>query len=319
MSAQEVLTVGVDVGGTKISAGLVDAAGSVLDTVETATPSTVDDLEAALARVVTELQAHHRVAAVGLAVAGFLTRDRATVMFAPHLPWRQSPVAARMAARLGLPVLLEHDVNAAAWAEHRFGAARDGGIVVVVTLGTGIGAALLIDGVLFRGAHGVAPELGHLCVVPDGRPCPCGGRGCWERYCSGTALVTTTVDLLAADPSRRTVDGGGFGLDPASLTGRHVMAAARDGDPVALAAVADLSSWLGRGLALVADVYDPDLVVVGGGVSESASLFLDAACEHYARELTGAGRRPLARVSPATLGGTAGMVGAAELARAALG
>lgn len=319
MSTEGVLTVGIDVGGTQIRAGLVDADGLVLDTVATATPSTVGDLEQALAHVVAELRSRHRVAAVGLAVAAFLTRDRTTVMFAPHLPWRQAPVAARMAARLGVPVVLEHDVNAAAWAEHRFGAARDGGVIVMVTLGTGIGAALLIDGILFRGAHGVAPELGHLRLVPDGRPCPCGGRGCWERYCSGTALVATAVDLLVTDRSCTSLLAGRYRRDPASLTGRHVMTAAGDGDPVALAAVADLALWLGRGLALVADVYDPDVVVVGGGVSESAPLFLDAAREHYARELTGAGQRPLARVSPAALGETAGLVGAAELARAALG
>ncbi|MEO6879358.1 MAG: ROK family protein [Mycobacteriaceae bacterium] len=315
MSAEEVLTIGIDVGGTSIRAGLVSD-GTVLDTVETATRSSVEDLEQDLTRVVAELRSRHPVAAVGLAVAGFLTRDRTVVMFAPHLPWRQAPVAARMASLLGLPVVLEHDVNAAAWAEHRFGTARDCGVVAVVALGTGIGAALLVDGVLFRGAHGVAPELGHLRLVPDGRPCPCGGRGCWERYCSGTALVSTALELMAVDPGSSTRLHTGPALEP--LTGRQVMAAARDGDPVALAAVADLAAWLGRGLALVADVYDPDVIVVGGGVAESASLFLPAAAERYARELTGAGRRPLARISPAALGRTAGLIGAAELARGAL-
>lgn len=315
MSAREVLTVGVDVGGTTVRAGLVDADGTVLDTVDAPTPSSADGLEQALVRAVTELAGRHAVAAVGLAVAGFLTVDRRTVMFAPHLPWRDAPVAARMTARLGVPVVLEHDANAAGWAEHRFGAARGGRVVALVTIGTGIGAALLVDGVLFRGAHGVAPELGHLRLVPDGRACPCGGRGCFERYCSGTALVSTALEALATEPARSTILAKQHAADPGSITGRQVVGAARDGDPVAVAAVADLAAWLGRGLAIVGDVFDPDVVVIGGGVGEAAPLFLDEAREHYAREVTGAGNRPLARIRTAALGELAGLVGAADLAR----
>ncbi|UZJ23558.1 ROK family protein [Rhodococcus antarcticus] len=313
-----VLTVGIDVGGTNIRAGVVDVEGQVIDTVEAPTPSSPRALEDGLHRAVAELSLRHPVAAVGLAVAGFVTPDRAGVRFAPHLPWRDAPVAARMHQRLGLPVVLEHDANAAAWAEHRFGAARGGHVVVMVAIGTGIGAALLVDGRLYRGAHGVAPELGHLRMVPDGRSCPCGKRGCFERYCSGTALVATALELLAADPSRSTLLAKEHAAEPGSLTGRRVVGAARDGDPVAQAAVADLALWLGRGLALVSDVYDPDLVVVGGGVGGSAPLFLDEAREHYVRRLTGAGHRPPARIRTAQLGAAAGLVGAADLARAEL-
>ena len=156
-----------------------------------------------------------------------------------------------------------------------------------MALGTGIGAALLLDGELYRGAFGVAPELGHIRVVPDGRPCPCGKRGCWERYCSGTALATTAVELLARDPGRSPVLARLAAEDPGRITGRRVAGAARDGDPVACAAMAELARWLGEGLALIADVFDPELVVIGGGVSESAPLFLDEAREHYAARLTG--------------------------------
>jgi glucokinase len=311
------LTIGVDVGGTSVRAGVVDADGAVLDTVRAPTPRGEAALEAALARAVDELARRHPVAAVGLALAGFVTADRRGVRFAPHLPWRDAPVADRMAARTGLPVVVEHDANAAAAAERRYGSAAGAGTVVFLALGTGIGAALLRDGELYRGAHGVAPELGHLRLVPGGRPCPCGGAGCWERYCSGTALATTAVELLARDPGRspglrRLVDA-----DPGGLTGRRVAAAARDGDPVACEAVADLARWLGAGLALVADVFDPELVVIGGGVSVSAPLFLDDAREHYAATLTGARYRPLARIRTAQLGEEAAVVGAALLAREA--
>ncbi len=309
------LTVGVDVGGTRVRAGVVDAQGAILDTARTATPAHEQALESAVAGVVAELAGRHPVGAVGLALAGFVTPDRRSVRFAPHLAWRDAPVADRIADRVGLPVVVEHDVNAAALAERRFGAAKGAATVVFVAIGTGIGSALLIDGELYRGAYGVAPELGHVRVVPDGRPCPCGKSGCWERYCSGTALAATAVELLAHAGLDSPVLGRLAAADPGQVTGQRVAAAAREGDPVAAAAVAALAHWLGEGLALVADVFDPELIVIGGGVSESAPLFLDDARAHYAARLTGRGNRPLARVRVAQLGAAAAVVGAAEVAR----
>lgn len=304
-------------------AGLVDAEGAVLDSRRVATPAGEHALEDAIVAVVTELVTEHRaVAAVGLAVAGFVSADRRRVWFAPHLAWRDVAVAERIERRLGLPVLLEHDANAAALAEHRYGAAQ-GGVVVLVVLGTGIGGALLVDGELFRGAHGVAPELGHLRLVPQGRPCPCGKRGCWERYCSGTGLVTTVLELATAQD--RAPGGGDVGersflarqaaQDPRQLSGHRVAVAARQGDPLARAAMAELARWLGEGLALVADVYDPDVVVLAGALAAAAPLFLEPARQHYAAVLTGAGHRPLAGIRTARLGGQAGVIGAALLAR----
>ncbi len=309
------MTVGIDVGGTNIRASVVDADGEVLDTVQAPTPHSARALEDALDRAVRELCRRHPIGAVGLAVAGFINGDRSTVRFAPHLPWKDAPVARRLTERLELPVILEHDANAAAWAEYRFGAAAGGHNVVLVAIGTGIGAALLIGGQLYRGTHGVAPELGHLQVVPDGRACPCGKRGCWERYCSGTALADTAIEMLATDPVRSVLAKDVF-RDPGSLTGRRVAGAAQDGDPLACLVLADFARWLGLGLAFVSDIFDPDLIVIAGGVSSSAPLFLDDAREHYAKSVTGAGHRPLARIRTTQLGEAAGMIGAAELARA---
>ncbi|WP_280417575.1 ROK family protein [Nocardia carnea] len=311
------LTVGVDIGGTNIRASVVDGTGEVLDTVQCPTPHSAPALEGALARAVRELGDRHDIDAVGLAVAGFVSADRSTVRFAPHLPWRDAPVAKRLTDRLGLPVLLEHDANAAMWAEYRFGAAAGGHNVVLVAIGTGIGAALLIDGVLYRGTHGVAPELGHLQVVPGGRDCGCGKRGCWERYCSGTALAESAIELVATD-STPSLLAKEVIADPGALTGRRVAGAAQDGDPLALRVMADFARWLGLGLAFVGDIFDPDLVVVAGGVSSSAPLFLDEAREEYAAAVTGHGHRPLARIRTTQLGEAAGMIGAAELARTAL-
>lgn len=301
--------IGVDVGGTSVRAGVVDAHGSVLDTARGATPSGEVELEDVICSTIETLRRKHSVSAVGLAVAGFVGNDRRSVMFAPHLAWRAAPVADRVADRIGLPVVLEHDANAAALAEYHFGALRGAHVGLLIAIGTGIGGALLIDGKLFRGAHGVAPELGHLRLVPGGRPCPCGKSGCWERYCSGTALSATAVDLLARHPSSTLVREAA--RDSRALTGRKVAAAAREGDPVALRAMADLAKWLGEGLALVADVYDPELIVIAGGVSESGPLFLDDARDRYRAVVTGTGHRPLARLRIGHLGDDAGLVGAA--------
>ncbi|WP_438672322.1 ROK family protein [Solihabitans fulvus] len=305
----------MDVGGTSVRAGVVDGEGLVLDTERAGTPKGEAALEDTITAAVSRLLDRHDATAVGLAVAGFVNSDRRRVRFAPHLAWRDAPVADRISHRLGLPVVLEHDANAAALAEYRFGAARGAHVAVLVAIGTGIGGALLVDGQVFRGAHGVAPELGHLRVVPDGRPCPCGKNGCWERYCSGTALSTTAIELLAKYPGTSSLLAAQVAEDVNAVTGRRVAGAARDGDALAQRAFGELARWLGEGLALVADVYDPEVVVIGGGVSESAPLFLDDAREHYAAIVTGAGHRPLARIRTAQLGDDAGIVGVATMAR----
>ena len=307
-------TIGVDVGGTSVRAGIVDDDGRVVDTTSAATPVGARELDDAVVGVIDRLRRRCRVEAVGLAVAGFVGADRCSVEFAPHLAWRASPVAERIAGRIGIPVMLEHDANAAVVAEHRFGTARDARVVMLLAIGTGIGAGLLLDGELYRGAHGVAPELGHLRLVPGGRACSCGGRGCWERYCSGTALAATAVDLLTRDRARSSRLAKEAAEDPASITGRRVAAAAREGDGIAQTATGELARWLGEGLALVADVYDPDLVVIAGGVSDSAPLFLDSARQRYAEAITGVGNRRLAEVRTTRLGAAGALIGAATLA-----
>ena len=307
------LTVGVDVGGTSTRAALVDGDGTILAAEAAPTSRTVDALDDTVCELVETVSAGHRVHAVGLAVAGFVDPTRRSVSFGAHLPWRDDAVLDRLSDRLRVPVTLEHDANAAGLAEHRVGAAAGASVAVVVALGTGVGAALLLDGELFRGAHGVAPELGHLTVVPGGRPCPCGKRGCFERYCSGTALAQSAEEAVAGSEEFSTLRAS---WERASqLTGREVADAAASGDRLARRAVTEFARWLGEGLALVADVFDPDVVVVGGEVSASAALYLDDAVAVYADHVTGRGHRPLAAVRPAALGGRAGMIGAALDAR----
>lgn len=309
------LTVGVDVGGTSVRASVVDPRGELLATAHVPTPDTDRALNSAIAGAVLGLADRYPVEGVGLAVAGFVSEDRRMVRFAPHLSWRHVAVADHIRERVGLPVVLEHDANAAAIAEHRFGSAAGSRIAALVAIGTGIGGALIIDGEVYRGAHGVAPELGHLRLVPDGRPCPCGKRGCWERYCSGTGLANTALELFARAPEANSALAKRAAVDPGSVTGQQVARAADDGDSVARRAVNALAQWLGAGLALVADIYDPEVVVLAGGVSGSAKLFLPEARSQYAATVTGAGHRPLAQVRIARYGDDAGVIGAATLAR----
>ncbi|WP_448223674.1 ROK family protein [Gordonia iterans] len=309
------LTIGIDIGGTSVRASVVDGRGSMLDTLRAATPPTAGALEHCLDRLVAELRDRWAVRAVGLAIAGFLSPDCQTVRFAPHLAWREAAVPAEMSARIGLPVFAEHDANSAALAELHFGAAARGHNTLVMALGTGIGAGMLMGGEIYRGSFGVAPEFGHIVVVPDGRPCDCGKRGCLERYCSGTGLVDTAVELLAREDARHSVLAAESMADPGSLTGRRVAAAAADGDPIALAAFASLARWLGQGMAMIADVFDPDLIVIAGGLGTASGLYLDEAREHYAQVVTGAGHRQLARIRATQLGESAGVIGAAQMAR----
>ncbi len=306
------VTIGIDIGGTSVRAGVVDAQCRILDSRRAPTPPTVAGIETLFQRMIGELAAGrpaNPVRAVGLAVAGFVSADQSSVMFAPHLAWRGEPVPARIAELVGLPVVMDHDVNSAAWAEFRYGSARGSSPALLVALGTGIGAGLVVDGRIYRGAHGVAPELGHLELVSGGRPCPCGKRGCWERYCSGTALVAAAGQRLADGQPSALTD-----LAPAELTGAAVAAAAATGDRVALACLHELGELLGRGLAIAVDVLDPDVIVIGGGVVDSADYFLPQALTLMAAGATGAAHRVLPAVRPATFGSRAGIIGAALLA-----
>jgi glucokinase len=186
--------------------------------------------------------------------------------------------------------------------------------MVIVTVGTGIGGGIVVDGALMHGAFGVAAELGHMRVVPGGFRCGCGNRGCWEMYASGTALVREARELVLTGTPLAARLGELCGGDPAVLSGPDVTRAAVEGDPAAIELLADLGIWIGEGLASVAAILDPELVVLGGGVSEAGSLLIDPALAAFRRQLTGRGHRPEARFTLASLGNDAGMIGAADLA-----
>lgn len=308
------MTVGFDIGGTNARAAVVDAGGTIVESLNTRTPHDVEGLTSTIVDMVGQLRARHDIAAVGVAVAGFLDPSCEVVRFAPHLAWRDDqPVRRDLAAAIGLPVRLEHDANSAAWGEYRYGAGRELDTWVFFAVGTGIGATLMHNGEIYRGAFGTAPEFGHITVVPGGRACSCGKQGCLERYASGTSLVDCAVDIATRGSFK---DSRVYReVVEKRASGHDIMAAARDGDELGLAALDSFSTWLGRGLAIVADVLDPAQIVLGGGVSDDADLFLGAARASMEANIVGAGYRPLPEILCAELGSRAGMIGVADLAR----
>ncbi|HET6651212.1 MAG TPA: ROK family protein [Nocardioides sp.] len=297
-------TIGLDVGGTKILAGILDQDGTLAELRAAETPGRQNlprAVEDAMVRVVGELRAGREVRAVGVGAAGFVGRE-GTVRFAPHVSWRDEPLQRRLEERLGLPVVVDNDANVTALAELELGAARGARDAVCITLGTGIGGAVVMDGDVRRGTSGLAGEFGHMQVVPQGRPCPCGQNGCWEQYCSGTAL-------------RRAAREHGA---PAGTEGPDVTAAAGAGVDWALRAFEDVGGWLGVGAAALCSALDPEVVVVGGGLSGAGELLLDPARAALAEKLPGREHRPMPRLVQAACGPQAGMIGAALLARASI-
>ena len=324
------LVVGVDVGGARIAAGLVDSEGRVLIRQTVPTPRRGADLLACVHTLVDAFRGGYTVEAVGLGVAGFVDSDRSTVLFSAHAGWANEPLGAELGQRLGLPVVVENGGSAAAWAEARFGAGMGETSLVSCSIGTGLGGGSVIDGRLYRGRFGVAAEYGHIPVVPDGLLCGCGNRGCWQMYASGAALAREAKELVASGASEAKPLLARAGGDVNEIGYRVVAAVARDGDPTALAMVEHMGHWLGTGVATVASVLDPGCVVIGGGLlaalvgvaatpdGDGVDLLLEPARDAFRRCLPGRGYRQEATIQPSRLGPDAGLIGAADLARTPL-
>ncbi|MCL1869546.1 MAG: ROK family glucokinase [Promicromonosporaceae bacterium] len=310
--------IGVDIGGTKIAIGVVDEDGQILAQVRRDTDA--DDaasIDRVIADAVNELAKQHPVGAVGVAAAGFVSSDRTTMAFAPNIDWRNYPLGTKIAdlIEVDVPVVVENDANAAGWAEFRFGAGRAASDMLMLTIGTGLGGAVVVNRELVRGRWGVAAEVGHMRVVPGGHYCGCGHEGCWEQYASGSALVRDAKAAVVALPHL----GGRIlelaGGDRRKIKGPHVTQAAHEGDTLAVDLLAKLGRWIGEGAASVAALLDPELIVIGGGVAAAGDLLLLPAREGFEAQLSALGHRPVAAIELALQGNEAGMVGAADLAR----
>jgi glucokinase len=302
-----------------VAAGVVDEQGTILERNIAPTPShDPRAVEDAIVASVNALRSRHRVVAVGIGAAGWVDNEQAVVRFSPHLAWRSEPLKARLSARIDLPLIVDNDANAAAWAEYRFGAGRGSSVMVCLTLGTGIGGGLVIGGQLFRGTYGMAGEWGHMISVPGGHWCECGNRGCWEQYASGNALVREARELARTNSPRAYRLLELVGGDPDKITGPDVTNAAILGEPNSVELLADVGTWLGRGIADLAAAIDPEVVVIGGGLSAAGDLLLLPAQRAFSRTLTGRGFREEARIVLAHFRNDAGLIGAADLARHAM-
>ena len=308
-------TVGVDVGGTKIAAGLVDERGRVVAHERTESPAKHPvEIVRTIGDLVRKVAGSEPVEAVGVSAAGFVDKARAMVVFAPNLAWRDEPLKRLLEEEVDLPVVVENDANAAAWGEFQYGAGHDVDDLLLVTVGTGVGGGLVLDGELYRGAFGVAAEIGHMRVMPNGRQCGCGQLGCWEQYASGNALLRT-VREEAEGSARAAALLERAGGEVEDITGQMITAAAEEGDAYAMEKVHEIGRWLGEGIATLAAILDPASVALGGGVAEAGDLVMDPAVDAFRQTLTGRGHRPELEIRMAQLGNAAGLVGAADLAR----
>jgi glucokinase len=308
-------TVGVDLGGTKVLVGVVGEHRKVLyEDQERSAGQSQDELMETLEREVREaLEARPNVAAVGLGIPCTIDRERGVAITAVNLPIENLPIRDLMRERLGIPVFVDNDANVAALAEHRFGAAKGTSDAVMLTIGTGIGGGVIIDGELYRGSTGAASEPGHMVIDFDGPPCQgnCPNRGCLETFASGTALAREGRAAAEGNPESalgRVLAEGGV------IDGKGVTDAANDGDPVAVAVVEEAGRRLGAGLSGLANIFEPEVIVIGGGV---AKVIGDLMVAPAREELRTRALRPMNEtpVRMAELGPEAGMVGAAEMAR----
>ena len=309
-----VLTIGVDLGGTKCLGVVVDEQVAIVDELRVPTPRGEDAIVDVLGDVAEQLRSRHSdVGGAGIGVPG-LVDATGTLRFAPNLPGVvEVPLASSLAERLGVPVVVENDASCAGWGEREAGAGRGRDHVLLVTLGTGIGGGIILGGRLYRGHHGFAGEIGHMVVDPHGPPCVCGQRGCWERFASGSGLGRLAREAAVGGRADRIVALAGG--DPEDVKGEHVTAAAGEGDAEALAVMADFGRWVALGLANLANAFDPELFVLGGGLVEAGEVLLAPVRKAFAELLDGADHRPEIGIVAAELGEHAGAIGAALLAR----
>jgi len=309
-----VQAIGIDIGGTKIAGAVVDENGEILAEARVATQA--GDSEAiidAVVEMIERLAIGRLISAAGVAAPGFIDSQQSTVYYTPNINWRNEPLRERLLSRLNLDITIDNDANAAGWAEYRFGAGRSLSDMTMLTIGTGVGGAIVSQGRLFRGGFGTGAELGHLRVVPDGLPCGCGARGCIEQYGSGRALLRMANEIA---------DVGGIGLaladarrEHGELDGLIVGTLIAERDPGAVHALEQLGHWLGQACASLSAVLDPEVFVFGGGVSIAGDLLLDPVRESYRQNLPARGYHPEPQFVIAELVNDAGVVGAADLAR----
>ena len=313
--------VGVDIGGTNLKAGLVDENGVLLATQKMKVASIADDdgLAWTVASLVQEL-AHtvnisvSDVASVGVGVPGTVEIRSGSINYTCNLPLRNVPLRKLFHRYLSIPLYIENDANCAALAEFLVGAGRDSKRFVTITLGTGVGAGIVHNGKIYHGANGMAGEVGHMVIQRGGLPCPCGRHGCWEQYASATALKRMTAAALAAHP--HSILAQVVAENEGRVSGQSAFIAARRGDPVGQQVCDEYVDYLACGVVNVVNIFQPDTLAIGGGVSnETEEQLLLPVQQRVARESIPCGRDRRTRIVKAELGNRAGIIGAALLGK----
>ncbi|MGB7878252.1 MAG: ROK family protein [Ilumatobacteraceae bacterium] len=303
--------VGIDVGGTKAQGVALDLDGELLATAHRSTPRGDDSLGPLIDVLVDLADELGEDGSVGVGVPGLVTRA-GVLRAAPNLDGvADFEVSRLLSERLGAPVAVDNDATCATIAEWQLGAAAGTDNMVLVTLGTGIGGGLVANGAVQRGINGFAGEFGHMVVDPDGPRCPCGRRGCWERYASGSGLAMLAREAATGRRLHDVVRHAGG--DPQAVRGEHVQAAAREGDPEALAVIDEFARWVALGLSNLTNALDPEMFVLGGGLAAGSDLYLDPISHWFGELLYQPHLRPMPRVEFASWGPLAGAVGAALL------
>jgi len=306
------VVVGVDLGGTNLRTALLSSEGDILDKRKEATHSS-EGWKKVVARLVNNITLQREiaaqrgldVAAVGVGAPGVIQMDKGIVVKSPNFPdWNNLPLRDELEQALHIPVIIENDANAAALGEQWRGAGRDISSMILLTLGTGVGGGIVLDKRIWHGADGMAGEIGHMTLIPDGRPCSCGNTGCLEMYASGRGIVQSYCEDPGVPRSSDSVRG---------ITSEKIYQLAGEGDAIARRVMKDMGRMLGIGIANLINIFNPQMIVIGGGVKDAWPLFIDATREEVMRR---AFQVPAERteIVPTLLGDDAGMVGAAAVA-----
>ena len=310
------LTIGVDIGGTKVSAGVVDSDGNIISSDRRSTPvSGGVELIATITDLIKSLQERHEIAGIGISIAALISADQGTIVGAPNIAnLSKLNFVEELKKSFSLPVVAENDANSAMWAEYKFGNAKNLNPVMFFIIGTGMGGGLVIDGKLFKGANGIGAEFGHMIVQPNGIKCGCGANGCIEQYASGSALMRYAKEEMKADPIKakellKYSDASG------DISGATLTTAAKQGNEIALSAFNKQADWLGSACASYTLLLDPQAIVIGGGVVEAGELFLNPVRLAMEKYMPFAGTHSLPKIVAAKYGNDAGLIGAADLVR----
>ncbi|MFJ7933314.1 ROK family protein [Sporosarcina sp. NPDC096371] len=304
--------VGVDLGGTKIATALLDRNGKVLRRVryETAPLKSAAEVIDSLVESVNEVRGDFPIVGIGVASPGAVDTERGIILNGTNLPeWVEIPLQQEMETRLGIPVKVANDANVAAWGEYYAGAGKNSKTMVYVTISTGIGSGIVLDGKLLVGSNGFAGELGHTIIGQEGPLCSCGQVGCWEAYASGTSIARLAAEAVGSKKSLMTELAA---QDGTAIGAKHVFQAASLGDEVASAVVDEVTSAIALGLKNVVHTFNPDCIVIGGGVSLAGDELFSPVLKKT-KKLVMEPYRETFRIAPAKLGDDVGVVGAATL------